>query len=199
VSITPSDRAQCLLSAESEVVVKATATVVAEHAEEITACFYPRMFAAHPNSCGCSTRATSHRRAEPSARGLGRGPCGAADRSRRPAFSPRDAADRAQAHLARDPPGAVHDCRSPPAGRGRGGARRGRHPEIANAWDEVHWLFAMQLVAQEARLYLQAGVDPAPPVRPYRVVRRIEQTDNVVSQVLEPADGGKLPQIAPGR
>jgi nitric oxide dioxygenase len=36
-------------------------------------------------------------------------------------------------------------------------------------------------------------------VRPYRVVRRIEETADVVSLVLEPADGGGLPEIAPGQ
>jgi nitric oxide dioxygenase len=72
-------------------------------------------------------------------------------------------------------------------------------PEIAQAWDEVYWLFATQLIAEEARLYYRAGVDPARPLRAYRVVRRIEETDNVVSLVLEPADGAELPQIAPGQ
>ena len=37
-----------LLSARSEAVVKATAAVVAGHAEQITARFYPRMFAEYP-------------------------------------------------------------------------------------------------------------------------------------------------------
>jgi nitric oxide dioxygenase len=37
-----------LLSAESKKVVAATAEVVGEHAEQITAVFYPRMFAEHP-------------------------------------------------------------------------------------------------------------------------------------------------------
>jgi nitric oxide dioxygenase len=72
-------------------------------------------------------------------------------------------------------------------------------PEIARAWDEVYWLFATQLVAEEARLYQQGGVDPSNPLRPYRVVRRIEETDDVVSLVIEPADGNELPQIAPGQ
>jgi hypothetical protein len=48
VSFSPSDRAQSLLSSQSEAVVKATAAVVADNAERITACFYPAMFAAHP-------------------------------------------------------------------------------------------------------------------------------------------------------
>jgi nitric oxide dioxygenase len=37
-----------LLSDQSLSVVQATAPVVAAHADEITARFYPRMFAAHP-------------------------------------------------------------------------------------------------------------------------------------------------------
>lgn len=72
-------------------------------------------------------------------------------------------------------------------------------PEIAAAWSEVYWLFALQLVAQEARLYQQANVDLSQPTRPYRVVRRIEETADVISLVLEPADGGPLPAIAPGQ
>jgi nitric oxide dioxygenase len=71
--------------------------------------------------------------------------------------------------------------------------------EIAAAWSEVYWLFALQLVAEEARMCQQAAVDPAQPTRPYRVVRRLEETADVISLVLEPADGGPLPAIAPGQ
>jgi nitric oxide dioxygenase len=39
---------ESLLSPASLDVVQATASVVAAHANEITARFYPRMFAAHP-------------------------------------------------------------------------------------------------------------------------------------------------------
>src|SRR6185369_17501260 len=42
------ERPTSLLSPESAAVVAATASVVAAHAEQITARFYPRMFAAHP-------------------------------------------------------------------------------------------------------------------------------------------------------
>jgi len=72
-------------------------------------------------------------------------------------------------------------------------------PEVADAWSEVYWLFATQLIAEEARLYQQADVDPTHPVRPYRVIRRIEETHGVVSLVLEPADGGELSEICPGQ
>ena len=70
---------------------------------------------------------------------------------------------------------------------------------MASAWDEVYWLFAAQLIAEEARLYQQAAVDPTEPVRPYRVVRRIEETADVISLMLEPADGSELPKVVPGQ
>jgi nitric oxide dioxygenase len=72
-------------------------------------------------------------------------------------------------------------------------------PEVAAAWSEVYWLFALQLVAEEARMYQQANVDPSQPTRPYRVVRRIDEAADVISLVLEPADGGPPPAIAPGQ
>ena len=73
-------------------------------------------------------------------------------------------------------------------------------PEIAAAWDEVYWLFATQLDRRRRPgSTSRTAVDPAQPLRPYRVVRRIEETDDVVSLVLEPTDGGPLPQIGPGQ
>jgi nitric oxide dioxygenase len=72
-------------------------------------------------------------------------------------------------------------------------------PEIAAAWTEVYWLFAVTLIAEEARLYQQAGIDPQRPLRPYRIVRRIEEAPGVVSLVLEPTDGAPLPEMRPGQ
>ena len=48
MSSTSSEVRPSLLSASAQAVVAATAGVVAEHAEQITAVFYPRMFAEHP-------------------------------------------------------------------------------------------------------------------------------------------------------
>ena len=58
---------------------------------------------------------------------------------------------------------------------------------------------APPLVAEEARLYQQAKVDPAEPTRPYRVVRRIEETADVITLVLEPtgANGAPDGRVAP--
>ena len=49
-------------------------------------------------------------------------------------------------------------------------------PKSRAAWNEVYWLFATQLIAEEARLYQQAQSTRPHPLRPYRVVRRIEET-----------------------
>lgn len=201
MSNTPTTaHAHSLLSARSETVVKATAGVVAQHAEQITACFYPRMFGEHPDLL----------------RVFNKGNQATGEQSKALASS---VVAYAVQLIDPDAPSFQHVLQRIAYKHISLGIRPeqytivGHHllaavgevlgdavtPEIASAWDEVYWLFATQLIAEEARLYQQAGVDPARPLRPYRVVRRIEETDDVVSLVLEPADGGDLPDISPGQ
>jgi len=189
-----------LLSARSAAVVGATAAVVAEHAEQITARFYPRMFAEHPDLL----------------RVFNQGNQATGEQSRALAAS---VVAYAVQLIDPDAPPFDHVMSRIANKHISLGIRPeqytivGHHliaavaevlgdavtPEVASAWDEVYWLFATQLIAEEARLYQQAGVDPARPLRPYRVVRRIEETSDVVSLVLEPADGELLPEISPGQ
>jgi len=200
MSFTSANGAESLLSARSEAVVKATAGVVAEHAEQITARFYPRMFGEHPELL----------------RVFNQGNQATGEQSRALAAS---VVAYAVQLIDPDAPSFDHVMKRIAQKHISLGIRPeqytivGHHllaavgevlgdavtPEIAGAWDEVYWLFATQLVAEEARLYQQAGVDPAHPVRPYRVVRRIEETHDVVSLVLEPADDGELPDVKPGQ
>jgi nitric oxide dioxygenase len=73
-------------------------------------------------------------------------------------------------------------------------------PEVAWAWDEVYWLFAGELQAREARLYRTAGVDdPAEVWHSWRVIDRIEETDDVISLVLEPVRGRPAVRFTPGQ
>ena len=200
MSATPSTSSPSPLSPTSRSVVQATAAVVAEHAEQITARFYARMFEEHPEllrvfnqgnqatgeqsrALAASVVAYAVQLIDPDAPSFDRV-------MHRIAYKHISLGIRPEQYtiVGHHLLGAV--------GEVLGDAVT---PEIAAAWDEVYWLFATQLVAQEARLYQQVGVDPARPVRPYRVVRRIEETDDVVSLVLEPADGGGLPQIGPGQ
>lgn len=200
MSVAAWDSSEHLLSARSEAVVSATAAVVAEHAEAITARFYPRMFEEHPELL----------------RVFNQGNQATGEQSRALAASVV-----AYAVQLIDPnaPSFQHVLRRIAHKHVSLGIRPeqytivGHHllaavgevlgdavtAEVAEAWNEVYWLFATQLIAEEARLYQQAGVDPSHAVRPYRVIRRIEETNDVVSFVLEPADGGGLPEIYPGQ
>jgi nitric oxide dioxygenase len=189
-----------LLSPASQSVVQATAAVVAEHAEQITARFYSRMFEEHPEllrvfnqgnqatgeqsrALAASVVAYAVQLIDPDAPSFARV-------MQRIAYKHISLGIRPEQYTI------VGHHLLTAVGEVLGEAVT---PEIAAAWDEVYWLFATQLIAHEARLYQQEGVDPARPLRPYRVARRIEETEDVVSLVLEPTDGGPLPQIGPGQ
>jgi nitric oxide dioxygenase len=189
-----------LLSPESLSVVQATASVIAAHADQITAHFYPRMFDAHPELL----------------RVFNQGNQATGEQSKALAGS---VVAYAVQLIDPEAPSFDHVMRRIAYKHVSLGIRPeqytivGEHllasvaevlgdavtPEVAAAWSEVYWLFALQLVAEEARLYQEAKVDPAEPTRPYRVVRRIDETADVISLVLEPADGGPLPAIASGQ
>lgn len=189
-----------LLSPEAEEVVRATAGVVAEHAEQITARFYPSMFAAHPELL----------------RVFNQGNQATGEQSRALAAS---VVAYAVQLIDSDAPSFEHVLTRIAHKHISLGIRPeqytivGRYllaavaevlgdavtPEVAAAWNEVYWLFAMQLGAAEARLYQQGGIDPSHPLRPYRVVRRIEEAHDIISLVLEPADAAALPPVEPGQ
>ncbi|WP_275090601.1 globin domain-containing protein [Microbacterium sp. K35] len=178
------------LSPESETVVRATAGVVAEHAEEITRLFYPRMFAAHPELLRVFNRAHQAHGEQP--RALAASVVAFAVSlidPEAPDFTP---AMRRIAHKhvslgirARQYTIVGHHLLDA-VGIVLGDAVT---PEVRAAWDEVYWLFGCSLIAEEARLYALAGTDPEHPWRKHRVVERIAETDDVVTLVLEPLDG----------
>ncbi|MFF3072626.1 globin domain-containing protein [Kitasatospora sp. NPDC057904] len=75
-------------------------------------------------------------------------------------------------------------------------------PEVAAAWDEVYWLMANALIAIEDRLRAEAAGpdgDPADLWRPYTVVARHQETEDVTSYLVRPADGGPVPTGRPGQ
>ncbi|MCH0540787.1 hemin transporter [Streptomyces sp. MUM 203J] len=72
-------------------------------------------------------------------------------------------------------------------------------PEVAAAWDEVYWLMAGALIAQEAGLYLEAQVKPGHPWRDWTVAERREETADTVSFLLRPADGKAAPAARAGQ
>ncbi|MFG2827086.1 globin domain-containing protein [Streptomyces sp. NPDC048434] len=71
--------------------------------------------------------------------------------------------------------------------------------EVVRAWDEVYWLMAHALIAVEKRLSTEAGVPDGEVWRPYRVAARIQETDEVATFILRPADGAPVPPSRPGQ
>lgn len=183
-----------LLSPESTEIVQATAGVVAAHAEEITRRFYPHMFAAHPELLSVFNVANQAIGEQPKA--LAASVVAYAVHlidPDAPDFGPilrRIAHKHVSLGIAATEYTIVGHHLMWAVGDVLGDAVT---PEVAAAWDEVYWLFATQLVAEEARLYAFGGTDPAQPWRRYRVVERIEESPEVFSLVLAPTEGDAPP------
>jgi nitric oxide dioxygenase len=189
-----------LLSVKAQAIVAATAPVVAEHAEQITAVFYPKMFAENPGLLRVfnqGNQATGEQ-----SRALAASVVAYAVHLIDPTAPTFDHVMRRIAYkhcsLGIRPEQYTIVGRNLLAAVGEvlGEAVT---PEVAGAWEEVYWLFAAQLIAEEARIYAAAEVDPAAPLRPYKLIRRIEETADVVSFVLEPTDGEPVPETVPGQ
>ncbi|WP_329792451.1 globin domain-containing protein [Lentzea sp. DG1S-22] len=187
-----------MLSAASAAVVRATLPVVRDHAAEITAEFYPSMFAAHPellNLFNQGNQASGKQQLALAsavvayARHLLDGT----------PFGP--IAERtAHKHVSLG----VRPDQYPIVGKHLIGAVAtvlgdAVTPEVAAAWDEVYWLFAVTLIAAEARLFQAAGVTPDTPWRPWRVAKCDEEAVDTVSFTLVPDDGGPVPVFEPGQ
>ncbi|MGW3914426.1 globin domain-containing protein [Streptomyces sp. NPDC005070] len=69
--------------------------------------------------------------------------------------------------------------------------------EVAAAWDEVYWLMANALIAIEKRLYDENADDGSP--RPWVVTERVEETADVATFRIRPADGAPLPDFRAGQ
>lgn len=178
------------LSPSSEAVVRATAGVVAAHAEEITRTFYPAMFAAHPELLRVFNRANQVVGDQPKA--LGASVVAFAVHLVDPEAPDFGPVMRRIAHKhvslgvrARDYT-VVGRYLLDAVGSVLGDAVT---PEVRTAWDEVYWLFGCSLIAEEAKLYALAGTDPEHPWRSHRVVERVEEARDVFSLLLAPVDG----------
>lgn len=178
------------LSPESEAIVKATAGVVAEHAEAITKTFYPDMFAAHPELMRVFNKANQAIGEQPKA--LAASVVAYAVNlidPDAPDFTPvlkRIAHKHVSLGIAAQEYTIVGHHLLKAVKTVLGDAVT---PEVAAAWDEVYWLFGTALIAEEGKLYALAGTDPAHPWRKYRVVERFEESDDIFSLILAPVSG----------
>ncbi|MGZ4473386.1 MAG: globin domain-containing protein [Nocardioidaceae bacterium] len=189
-----------LLSDQAEPVVRATAPVVAENAVAITSRFYPTMLEAHPelrNLFNQGNQANGEQR-QALASAVVAYAVHLLDPGA-PSFQPvmqRIAHKHVSLGIGPEQYTIVGRYLMAAVAEVLGDAVT---PEIAQAWDEVYWLFATQLIAEEARLYASAGVDPAHPWRRYVVVERIEEATDTISLVFRPEDGQPVPRHQPGQ
>lgn len=72
-------------------------------------------------------------------------------------------------------------------------------PEVAAAWDEVYWLMADALINQERGLYSARGVRPETVWRPWRVERKIHETEDVFTFVVRRIDERLVKTSLPGQ
>src|SRR6476660_9706272 len=72
-------------------------------------------------------------------------------------------------------------------------------PEVAAAWDEVYWLMAYALINQERGLYSARGVKPDTVWRPWEIVKKIQETDEVTTFVVKRTDDRLVRTSLPGQ
>ncbi|MGO1544961.1 MAG: globin domain-containing protein [Gulosibacter sp.] len=178
------------LHPENEAIVAATAGVVAENAEAITKVFYPDMFEAHPELLNVFNHANQAIGEQQKA--LAASVVAFAVQlitPDAPDFTPvmqRIAHKHVSLGIKASQYTIVGKYLMAAIGKVLGDAVT---PEVAAAWDEVYWLFATALIAEEAKLYANGGTDPEEPWREYRVVERFEESDEVFSLLLAPLEG----------
>jgi nitric oxide dioxygenase len=72
-------------------------------------------------------------------------------------------------------------------------------PEVAAAWDEVYWLMANTLINKERGLYEAVKLSPDTIWRTWRVAERIQETDDVVTFIVERTDERDVKPSLPGQ
>ncbi|MFE9692514.1 globin domain-containing protein [Micromonospora sp. NPDC005806] len=190
-----------MLSESSAAVVAATLPAVQAHGEAITGRFYQRMFDAHPellNIFNRSNQATGQQKAALAAAVVAYAEhlTGGSSVPWGPILD-RIAHKHASLGITATQYTIVGRHLLTAVGEVLGDAVT---PEVAAAWDEVYWLLACELIAREARLYTVAEVPENGSVwREWRVVERTQETPDVVSFTLAPADGGPVPGFTPGQ
>ncbi|MGW4029450.1 globin domain-containing protein [Streptomyces sp. NPDC004838] len=190
-----------MLSAESAAVVKATLPAVGGALDEITSRFYATMFRDRPELLdgmfNRANQASGEQRRALAGSIAGFATALLADPDTRPdALLERIAHKHTAVGVTDDQYSIVHKYLFGAIAEVLGDAVT---PQVAAAWDEVYWLMAGALTAREARLYAQAGVAPGEIWQQWTVVERREETADVASFLLRPADGRPAPAAKAGQ
>ncbi|MBI3231104.1 MAG: NO-inducible flavohemoprotein [Burkholderiales bacterium] len=71
-------------------------------------------------------------------------------------------------------------------------------PALLAAWDEAYWLLAGELIAAESRLYQRSGFE-AGEMMSLKVIKIVNESDNVMSFYLQTLDGKSPGDFKPGQ
>ncbi|MEV0678619.1 globin domain-containing protein [Actinosynnema sp. NPDC050436] len=179
-----------MLAPDSVRIIRATADTVARHGAEITGRFYRRLLTAHPELLDLFNRgnqATGVQRQALAASvaavaghfaGLGPVPLTAVISRIAHKHASLGVAPAQYLVVGRHLMAAIREVLGDAA-----------TPDVIAAWDEVYWLFACLLVAEEARLYQGAGNDFGRPFSTHVVTGVERETQDVLSLRLRPVDG----------
>jgi nitric oxide dioxygenase len=190
-----------MLSDKSRPVVQATLGVVADNIHEIAKRFYQHMFEAHPElldglfNRGNQVDGAQQQALAGSVAGFASALVNTPDHLPEHLLS-RIAHKHASLGIRADQYQIVHDNLMWAIGDVLGDAVT---PEVAAAWDEVYWLMADALINQERGLYSARGVKPTTVWRQWEVVRKLEETDDVVTLVVKRIDDRLVRTSLPGQ
>ncbi|MFS0706171.1 FAD-binding oxidoreductase [Cellulomonas sp. 179-A 9B4 NHS] len=190
-----------MLSDQSRPVIEETLPVVADHIREIAARFYAHMFGEHPELLdGLFNRGNQAEGTQQVAL-AGAVAAFATALVRSPEQLPerllaRIAHKHASLGLCPDQYQVVHDNLFWAIGDVLGDAVT---PEVAAAWDEVYWLMAYALMHMERGLYSARGVTPQTVWREWEVVRKVPETDDVVTFRVRRRDRRAVRASLPGQ
>ncbi|HWO68607.1 MAG TPA: globin domain-containing protein [Umezawaea sp.] len=181
-----------MLAPDSVTVVRATADTVVRHGAEITGRFYDRMFEAHPELLDLFNRGNQANGEQRQALAMSVAAVAGHFAGMKPvplaAIVGRIAHKHASLGVTPSQYVVVGRHLMAAIGEVLGAAAT---PDVIAAWDEVFWLFACLLVAEESRQYERAGSSFTRPLAPHTVTDVHRDTEDVTSFLLEPDVPGR--------
>ncbi|GFE90074.1 NO-inducible flavohemoprotein [Steroidobacter agaridevorans] len=189
-----------MLTPDQIAIIKATAPVVAQHAERITSVFYPLMFERYPEVREVFNQAHQHGGSQP--RALANAVVAYASNIDNLAALGAAVERIVQKHVSLNitPPQyqIVGECLLEAIGRVLGDAVT---PEIGAAWTAAYWQLANLLIAAEEKEYRRKAelTGGWRGTRRLRVVRRAFESEVITSFWLAPVDNGPLMDFTPGQ